>query len=106
MHAKVEQINTDKNYIYESFTIAIDKDTTKQQLFKQLMAEYGKPVSKVYIGNTKPIAIGWVFHKRIQYDDCNKTFLQETWVSLEETATTAIPINTLKKNKRTKLQTL
>lgn len=65
--------------LYEPYTDNI------KQLFKTLMKEYGRCVSKVYVdkGN-KTIAIGWVFEKRRKYDDSNDTYLQETWVTLHE----------------------
>ena len=31
-----------------------------------------------------PIKIGWVFEKRRKYDDCNETYLAETWVTLHD----------------------
>ena len=78
--------NATENYIsgdsglYEPFT----DDSGK--LYRSLQREYGKCVSKVYIddenGKSKPI--GWVFQKRQKYDDCNKTYLLETWVTLHE----------------------
>lgn len=80
----ITQVNVDKGYIYNEFTNPLDEKYTKKQLFTLLMKEYGKPVSKVYIGDNPPIPIGWVFHKRIPYDDCNKYFLAETWVSIEK----------------------
>ena len=66
--------------LYEPFT----DDTGK--LFRSLQREYGKCVSKMYIDTaTGSKSIGWVFEKKVKYQDCNKYYLQETWVELHET---------------------
>lgn len=70
---------------YEPFT---ENVTT---LYKSLLKEYGRCQSKVYIDRTptdyksnkgKVKAIGWVFQKRVKYEDSKDTYLQETWVTL------------------------
>ena len=65
--------------LYEPYTDNI------KRLFTSYMREYGRCVSKVYIDTPEGTkAIGWVFQKRTKYADCNKTYLQETWVTLHE----------------------
>ncbi len=63
---------------YEPFTDDLGR------LYKFLMAEYGRCTSRVYVdtkqNGTK--AVGWVFIKRMKYEDCNKTYLREVWVTL------------------------
>lgn len=56
------------------------------ELFKALRREYGKCVSKVYVDklDNTVSAIGWVFQKLQKYEDCNKTYLAETWVTLHD----------------------
>ena len=77
-------VNRTKNYIvgeteyYESFTDCIG------DLFLSLQREFGRCTSKVYLdmpNEAKPI--GWVFIKRVKYDDVDQYYLQETWVRLE-----------------------
>ena len=54
-------------------------------LFKSLRKIYGRCVSGQYIDmKGKTIRIGWVFEKRQKYEDCNETYLSETWVSLHD----------------------
>jgi hypothetical protein len=55
----------------------------KGKLFKHLLKEYGRCTGKVYINGPHGAAtpIGWVFQKRVQYDDCKETYLQEVWAS-------------------------
>ena len=63
---------------YESFTDDVGK------LFRSLMKEYGRCISKVFIdtkaGVTK--AVGWVFLKRDKYEGSQDTYLREVWVTL------------------------
>ena len=64
--------------LYEPYT------DNRKRLFLSLSREYGRCVSKVYVdnpdGSAKPI--GWVFEKRMKYEDCNETYICETWVTL------------------------
>lgn len=73
-------VRTGESSLYEPFT----EDTGA--LYRHCMKEYGRCVGKVRIdlpgGSSK--AIGWVFQKRQKYDDCNDTFLLETWVTLHD----------------------
>lgn len=67
---------------YESYT------DSKGQLYRSLVAEYGRCMGKVYVDRpgAPPLAIGWVFNKRMQYDDCRETYLREVWVEISEQA--------------------
>jgi hypothetical protein len=66
---------------YEPFTDNIG------ELFNCLKKEYGKCVSNIYIDTTnpnKPKKIGWVFEKKMQYEDCKEFYIREVWVTLHE----------------------
>lgn len=69
-----------KSGLYEPFTDNIGK------LFKSYQREFGRCIGKVYIdtpeGNARQI--GWVFEKSMKYEDCDKYYLQQTWVTLYE----------------------
>ena len=56
------------------------------EVYKALQKEYGRCTGKEYIDGPdgKSVHVGWVFQKRKQYEDCNKTYLAETWVTLHE----------------------
>lgn len=65
--------------LYETFTDDVGK------LYRHCLKEYGRCTGKVYIdtdAGTK--AIGWIFLKRQKYEDCNETYLLETWVTLHD----------------------
>lgn len=56
------------------------------ELFRACQREYGRCISRMYVDvavafhKAKAKAIGWVFEKRKQYSDCDKTYIQETWI--------------------------
>ena len=65
--------------VYETFTDNIG------ELFLSCQKEYGKCVSKMFVDSSNGAKqIGWVFEKRRKYEDCNDTYLCETWVSLHD----------------------
>ena len=62
-----------------------DEDVTPGEIFRACQKEHGRCDSKVYVSvGSGNFQIGWVFVKRVKYDDCNETFLQETWITLLE----------------------
>lgn len=82
LYIQEEWVNASEGYNLGSSEVYQTRFDDIGNLFRSLQCEYGRCISKVFIGNENPIAIGWVFEKRKKYDDCNKTFLLETWVTL------------------------
>lgn len=66
---RIDFINADKGYCYESIVQTTDK--SKKQFFRYLQQEYGRCTSKVYQETTdkKDKPIGWTFEKRVPYDN-------------------------------------
>lgn len=65
---------------YESFT---DEEGV---LFRDLQREYGRCTSKVYLelpGKSGEMPIGWVFQKKVKYDDVEEYYIQETWIQMK-----------------------
>lgn len=65
--------------VFETYT------ESRGELYRDMQREYGRCTGRVYIDDSNgknPKAIGWVFQKRQQYDDCNERFLMETWVTV------------------------
>lgn len=62
----------------------------KGKLFKGLQREYGRCISKVHIDTVKGVrTIGWVFEKRMKYDDERSNtpedyYVRHVWVTLHE----------------------
>ena len=87
IHIKEQYINKTlfescgESEVYETFTDSVG------ELFKHLQQEFGRCVSSMYIdkkdGTTKKI--GWVFEKKNKYNDCDETYVQETWIELHKT---------------------
>ena len=92
---KDRNLDTEKRTIFSESKVCATKHTTVSSLFLALQREYGKCVSKQYVdekqedGTFKAKQIGWVFEKRVKYDDAwlikkgqPTTFLQEAWVTV------------------------
>jgi hypothetical protein len=62
---------------YETFTDDVGK------LYRSLVSEYGRCVGKVRI-DPDGRAIGWVFRKRMKYEDTRDTYIREVWVTLHD----------------------
>ena len=80
--AEFEYVNITKGYRLGSDGVQETRFKTKGELYKYCLKEYGRCVSKCYVGNGQQI--GWVFEKRVKYSDCNETYLQETWVAIHD----------------------
>jgi hypothetical protein len=61
-------------------------------LYRVLVKEYGRCVSKVYIDREggPPKVIGWVFIQRAKYTDSSDTYIRETWVTLHKAPPTVV----------------
>jgi hypothetical protein len=63
------------------------------RLFRSLQKEYGRCISRMY-RDTKdgaPIVVGWVFSKRMEYEDARRDwskdcrfYIREVWVEVRE----------------------
>ncbi len=61
--------------VFETFT------DDRGKLYRSMRQEYGRCTGKVHI-DPDAREIGWVFVKRTKYEDCDETYLQETWVTV------------------------
>ena len=66
--------------IYESFT------SDKGKLFKSYQKEFGGCTGKIYRESDNK-AIGWVFSKKVKFEDVDGYYPQEVWVSLYQDVT-------------------
>jgi len=74
---KTEGYITGNTELYKPFTDDI------KELLQTLRKEYGECISKIFV-DPDAKQIGWVFEKKVKYDDCNETFLMQTGVELHE----------------------
>lgn len=84
------------------------------KLFRGLQKEYGACTSKVYITTTteEAIPIGWVFQKRMAYDDARsdwpkaeRTYIRAVWVSVFEECEHGDPRELTKTRRRESIAT-
>lgn len=92
LHLQIDTINKTKGYRFGDSGVFESCYDNTGKAFKGLRKEYGRCISKMYVGEGSHI--GWVFIKKAKYDDCNEYYLQETWVSLHE----APPVKSIKYN--------
>jgi hypothetical protein len=94
LYVKESYVNATKGYTYgdpgpqEAYT------DDPGELFRTLRNEYGRCIGKVYVdahpSNPAPArAVGWVFVKRMRYEDArpgdpDPTYLREVWVTLHD----------------------
>ena len=78
-------INKTKGYRFGESDVYESAYDDKGDLFRALRREYGRCASRVYVDTDKGSKpIGWVFEGRAKYDDCNETYLRETWVTIHD----------------------
>jgi hypothetical protein len=75
---KTQGLRSGDTEVYETYF----EEGEEGKLFRHLQKEYGKCVSKVYIGDNVPI--GWVFEKKEHYTDTGEPYTLETWVTLHK----------------------
>jgi len=79
-------INKKGNYIVYDETIDIEDSVISnlKELYAFGLSEYGKCVNKVFIDrDNKQLQVGYCFEKKVKYEDCDETYIQETWLSIE-----------------------
>jgi hypothetical protein len=81
MKMHISHVNQTEGYIYSQYTETLDPDE-RVGLFRRLSREFGRCVSKCYVGDGKQV--GWVFEKKVEYDRSRHSYMMETWVELIE----------------------
>lgn len=83
IHIQESYVNATKHHGIGDTDVYDTGQTDRGELFRSLMKEYGRCISKVHVDTEEHVlTIGWVFQKRVKYEDCNETYLQEVWVTL------------------------
>ena len=83
----IEVREDDKRYgifesdVYESW---FDTSMPMSRILKHLMKDYGRIIEKVYVGDENLIHVGYVFQKRVKYEDSKDTYILETWITFHE----------------------
>lgn len=86
--AEKETTNKEGEVEYQTYIVYKDVEDwsdcdTAQEVYRAAQKEYGRCSSKIYIDKAGGQAqhVGWAFEKRCLYTDCDKTYLQETWIT-------------------------
>jgi len=95
LYINVSQTNETKHYRINDDEFQETRFDDKSELYRSLVKEYGRCVSKMYIGEGQQV--GWVFEKRVKYDDVRSSkslkhmteqerdrcsFIMATWISV------------------------
>lgn len=81
----VDRVNATRGHTFsQEGPYPCEKPNSLGELYRMLSREYGRCTSYVYVnrkggGSQK---VGWGFVRRERYDDCEETFLCETWVTV------------------------
>lgn len=80
-------IDATRGYVFSESDWYEPYTGNRGRLFLDCQREYGRCVSAVYRDrpNGTPAVVGWVFQKRMDYDDARSkadTYLREVWVEL------------------------
>lgn len=90
LHVKESYVNVTKGYRFGDSEWYEPWTDNKKRLFRDYQKEFGRCVSKIYItlpigdGTYRDYAIGWVFSKTLQYEDCKDKYVREVWVEFRE----------------------
>ena len=92
MWIKETIVNDTEGYIFGIGDWQRTDRMTLGDLFRSLRVEYGACVSKQYSdrANKPPVQTGWVFRKRMQYEDYEPSdkkryYMREVWISVSNT---------------------
>jgi hypothetical protein len=80
-------INETKDHIFGESPWIDTSINNRGELFRALQREYGRCISRVYVDIPEygqPDQIGWVFEKRMQYEDSQDFYIRHVWVSVRE----------------------
>src|SRR5690606_25214162 len=86
LYVQETYVNASEGYIFgESPVVEAGTDVLRLR-YGALVGEFGRCVGKADIDGPdgKAIAVGWVFVKRMRYQEVSQTYLQETWVTVHK----------------------
>lgn len=76
-------VNTTEGHIFGEGPLLETNYDTPGEVFRAMQREYGRCVSHVYHDTTEGTKRnGWVFQKRMQYEDSKDWYIREVWVTV------------------------
>ena len=87
LFVNVSYINKTQNYHCGESGFCETRFDNLSDLYKSLIREFGRCTGKMFVDskNGKPQQTGWVFIKKVKYEDCKEYYLQEVWVEVSKT---------------------
>jgi hypothetical protein len=83
LEIKETHVNESKGYCFSETEWHTPFTTDIGHLYRSLQGEYGRCISYVYnTVNGATVPIGWVFQKRLQYEDSPEFYIRESWVMI------------------------
>ena len=84
LFVKESYINRTRDACYGETDVYETAYANLGDLYRALAKEYGRCTCTVHIDrkDAAPLTVGWVFVQRVKYDDSDKTYLRETWVTV------------------------
>lgn len=78
----VTQVNKNENCIINEIEPYETMYSRKEDLYEACKLWFGKPVGEVYVEiNGKEKSVGWVFEKSEKYEDTQKPYICENWIT-------------------------
>lgn len=87
MYVQEDYINKTEGYRIGSSDVYDTGVDNKGELFRAAQRAHGKCLGYVYVDrpNGKPRKIGWMFSKKVRYEDQSAEFyVRETWVTVHK----------------------
>lgn len=83
LYVEESYVNVTKGVRYGESGL-IESFDTPGEIYRACLGEYGRCIGRMYIDRTDGGVqhVGWVFQKRVKYDDSRDTYLREVWVSV------------------------
>ena len=85
LYVEENWINRTKDARIDDSGVYETRFTRRGDLYRAMRREYGRCTGRVYIDTDNgPKRVGWVFVKKAYYEDTQKPYIQETWITLHK----------------------
>jgi hypothetical protein len=90
MQIKESYVNQTKGYRFGERSWYRPWTDDRHRLFRSLQHEFGRCVSKIYVDGPPTRSIGWVFQKRMEYEDYrpgsrgDRYYTRAVWVEVRD----------------------
>ena len=84
LYVQESYVNLDRGYRFGDTPFYESAYSDRGNLFRACVREYGRCTGRVYVDKRDgtPRAVGWVFIKRMPYDNSRETYTREVWITV------------------------